>query len=164
MGIRTGSEKKYRLLSEIQRNGHPVEFDVLYYAQKKRASAIREEIGSKERVHPPVPARAEHADTQSGGLAQVGYKYGGCSGSAGIVSLIPYTSLLARLTGWHKFSHTGGKTVFRNKKSTSWECGPHYTTIGERDIFCPEIHPNPTTIRGTAMRCPSFLICRTVPL
>lgn len=48
VGIRTGSEKKYRLLSEIQRNGHPIEFDVLYYAQKKRASAIREEIGSKE--------------------------------------------------------------------------------------------------------------------
>ena len=48
VGIQTGSEKKYRLLSEIQRNGHPIEFDVLYYAQKKRASAIREEIGSKE--------------------------------------------------------------------------------------------------------------------
>ena len=48
VGIRIGSEKKYRLLAEIQRNGHPIEFDVLYYAQKKRASAIREEIGSKE--------------------------------------------------------------------------------------------------------------------
>ena len=48
VGIRIGSEKKYRLLSEIQSNGHPIEFDVLYYAQKKRASAIREEIGSKE--------------------------------------------------------------------------------------------------------------------
>ena len=48
VGIRIGSEKKYRLLSEIQRNGHPIEFDVLYYAQKKRASAIREEIGNKE--------------------------------------------------------------------------------------------------------------------
>jgi hypothetical protein len=32
VGIQTGSEKKYRLLSEIQRNGHPIEFDVLYYA------------------------------------------------------------------------------------------------------------------------------------
>ena len=48
VGIRIGSEKKYRLLSEIQRNGHPIEFDVLYYAQKKRESAIREEIGNKE--------------------------------------------------------------------------------------------------------------------
>ena len=48
VGIRIGSEKKYRLLSEIQRNGHTIEFDVLYYAQKKRESAIREEIGNKE--------------------------------------------------------------------------------------------------------------------
>lgn len=32
VGIKTGSEKKYRLLSEIQRNGHAVVFDVLYYA------------------------------------------------------------------------------------------------------------------------------------
>ena len=48
VGIRIGSEKKYRLLSEIQRNGHPIEFDVLYYAQKKRASEIREEMGRKE--------------------------------------------------------------------------------------------------------------------
>lgn len=48
VGIKTGSEKKYRLLSEIQRNGHAVDFDVLYYAQTKGAAAIREEIGSKE--------------------------------------------------------------------------------------------------------------------
>ena len=48
VGIKTGSEKKYRLLSEIQRNGHPIEFDVLYYAQSKGYAAIREEIGSKE--------------------------------------------------------------------------------------------------------------------
>lgn len=48
VGIQTGSEKKYRLLSEIQRNGHKIEFDVLYYAQSTSAEAIREEIGSKE--------------------------------------------------------------------------------------------------------------------
>ncbi len=48
VGIQTGSEKKYRLLSEIQRNGHPIDFDVLYYAQQKGTAAIREEIGSKE--------------------------------------------------------------------------------------------------------------------
>ena len=48
VGIQTGSEKKYRLLSEIQRNGHKIEFDVLYYAQGASAEAIREEIGSKE--------------------------------------------------------------------------------------------------------------------
>jgi len=48
VGIKTGSEKKYRLLSEIQRNGHAVDFDVLYYAHAKEATAIKEEIGSKE--------------------------------------------------------------------------------------------------------------------
>ena len=48
VGIKTGAEKKYRLLSEIQRNGHPIEFDVLYYAQATGAAAIREEIGCKE--------------------------------------------------------------------------------------------------------------------
>ena len=48
VGIKSGSEKKYRLLSEIQRNGHQIEFDVLYYAQGEGAQAIREEIGNKE--------------------------------------------------------------------------------------------------------------------
>ena len=48
VGIKAGSEKKYRLLSEIQRNGHPIEFDVLYYAKAKGAAASKEEIGSKE--------------------------------------------------------------------------------------------------------------------
>lgn len=48
VGIQTGSEKKYRLLSEIQRNGHKIEFDVLYYAQGASAEVIREEIRSKE--------------------------------------------------------------------------------------------------------------------
>ena len=67
MGIRTGSEKKYRLLSEIQRNGHPIEFDVLYYAQEKRASAIREEIGNKEgeyirMYHPILNTQIPHED------------------------------------------------------------------------------------------------------
>ena len=48
VGIKTGSEKKYRLLSELQRNGHAIDFDVLYYAHTKGAAAIREEIGRKE--------------------------------------------------------------------------------------------------------------------
>lgn len=48
VGIRTGSEKKYRLLSEIQHKGHDIDFDVLYYAQSKGYAAIREEIGRKE--------------------------------------------------------------------------------------------------------------------
>ncbi len=48
VGIKIGSEKKYRLLSEIQRKGHAIDFDVLYYAHAKGAAAIREEIGRKE--------------------------------------------------------------------------------------------------------------------
>ena len=48
VGIKTETEKKYRLLAEIQRNGHPIEFDVLYYAQAKEAAALEEEIGRKE--------------------------------------------------------------------------------------------------------------------
>ena len=48
VGIKTGSEKKYRLLSEIQRNGYAIEFDVLYYAKAKGSAALKEEIGSKE--------------------------------------------------------------------------------------------------------------------
>ena len=48
VGIKIGSEKKYRLLSEIQHKGHAIDFDVLYYAHAKDAAAIREEIGRKE--------------------------------------------------------------------------------------------------------------------
>ena len=48
VGIKTGSEKKYRLLSEIQRKGNTIDFDVLYYAKAKRTAAICEEIGRKE--------------------------------------------------------------------------------------------------------------------
>ena len=48
VGIKTGSEKKYRLLSEIQRKGKTIDFDVLYYAKSKRTAVIREEIGRKE--------------------------------------------------------------------------------------------------------------------
>ena len=48
VGIKTGSEKKYRLLAEIQQKGHKIEFDVLYYAQKQEAAEIKEEIGYKE--------------------------------------------------------------------------------------------------------------------
>lgn len=48
VGIKTKSEKKYRLLSEIQSNGYGIEFDVLYYAQSTGTAAIREEIGRKE--------------------------------------------------------------------------------------------------------------------
>lgn len=45
VGIKTESEKKYRILAEVQRKGHGIEFDVLYDAKRKR---YEEEIGSKE--------------------------------------------------------------------------------------------------------------------
>lgn len=48
VGIRQGSEKKYRILAELQRNGHTVCFDVLYYAQKTKRAEIEDEIGAKE--------------------------------------------------------------------------------------------------------------------
>ena len=48
VGIRKGTEKKYRILAEVQRKGHPVEFDVLYDAKGKRYVEIEEEIGRKE--------------------------------------------------------------------------------------------------------------------
>lgn len=58
VGIRTGSERKYRILAELQRKGNAIEFDVLYYAQKIKREDIEEEIGSKEgkliRQHRPI--------------------------------------------------------------------------------------------------------------
>ena len=48
MGIRSGSEKKYRLLAEAQRKGHSIDFDVLYDAKSRRYAEVEEEIGSKE--------------------------------------------------------------------------------------------------------------------
>lgn len=35
VGIKTGSEKKYRILAEARRRGHPITFDVLYYSKSK---------------------------------------------------------------------------------------------------------------------------------
>ncbi len=51
VGIKKGSEKKYRILGEAQRKGHTITFDVLYYAKKKHYKDIEEEIGSKEGEH-----------------------------------------------------------------------------------------------------------------
>lgn len=48
VGIQTGSEKKYRLLAEIQKKGHTINFDVLYYAKSKGYQNIQKEIGQKE--------------------------------------------------------------------------------------------------------------------
>lgn len=48
MGIKTESERKYRILAEAKRHGHCVSFDVLYYAVELTPSLIEEEIGEKE--------------------------------------------------------------------------------------------------------------------
>ena len=48
MGVNTQSERKYCVLSEVQRAGHCIGFDVLYYAQKTQFLDIQEEIGEAE--------------------------------------------------------------------------------------------------------------------
>lgn len=48
VGIKTGSEKKYRLIAELAKKGYRVKFDVLYYAKCTTSSSIQEEIGQKE--------------------------------------------------------------------------------------------------------------------
>ena len=48
VAIKTQAEKKYRILAEVQRKGHAINFDVLYYAKTKGYSAIMAEIGEKE--------------------------------------------------------------------------------------------------------------------
>ena len=58
VGIKTGSEKKYRILAEARRRGHPITFDVLYYAKSKGIANQLAEIGEKEgeyiRRHTPI--------------------------------------------------------------------------------------------------------------
>ena len=48
VGIRQGSELKYRIMAEAQRKGRAVVFDVLYYAKSKKNRDILNEIGEKE--------------------------------------------------------------------------------------------------------------------
>ncbi len=48
VGIKRGSERKYRILAEAQRKGKTVGFDVLYYAKNKGKLAFLNEIGEKE--------------------------------------------------------------------------------------------------------------------
>lgn len=48
VGIKRNAELKYRILSEVQRKGRAIEFDVLYYAKGGRYWEIVEEIGQKE--------------------------------------------------------------------------------------------------------------------
>ena len=48
VGIQKETEKKYRILSEARRKGHPITFDVLYYAKRKGIANQLAEIGEKE--------------------------------------------------------------------------------------------------------------------
>ena len=48
VGIKLETEKKYMILAEKQRQGCPVNFDVLYYAKEEDFDSIDEEIGAKE--------------------------------------------------------------------------------------------------------------------
>ena len=43
-----GTEKKYRILQEAQREGRSINFDVLYYAKSKDSINRMAEIGEKE--------------------------------------------------------------------------------------------------------------------
>lgn len=48
VGIKMGTEKKYRILSEAWRKGHIISFDVLYIAKSKDYNSQVIEIGEKE--------------------------------------------------------------------------------------------------------------------
>lgn len=48
VGIKTGSERKYRILAEAQRKGHTIRFDVLYNAKATKPEELLEEIGQME--------------------------------------------------------------------------------------------------------------------
>ena len=48
VGIKKGTEKKYRIISEAERKGHPITFDVLYYARSGRYTDKLVDIGNKE--------------------------------------------------------------------------------------------------------------------
>ena len=48
VGIKTESERKYRILAEAKRHRHAVGFSVLYYAVELTPKMIEEELGEKE--------------------------------------------------------------------------------------------------------------------
>ena len=48
VGIKTNSERKYRILAEAKRKGHKVCLRKIYQAKSKRKWEIEEEIGKKE--------------------------------------------------------------------------------------------------------------------
>lgn len=48
VGIKTGSERKYRVMAEAQAKGYRIDFDVLYYARSKGKVNQFAEIGKQE--------------------------------------------------------------------------------------------------------------------
>ena len=65
VGIKTGSERKYRILAEVQGKGYGITFDVLYHATRTNSADIEEEIGQKEgeyinRYHPILNTQIPH--------------------------------------------------------------------------------------------------------
>lgn len=51
VGIKQETERKYQLLAQMQSEGHPIGFDVLYYASSTGYSDAIEEIGYMEGVY-----------------------------------------------------------------------------------------------------------------
>lgn len=67
VGIKSMSEKKYRILAEAQRKGYSIGFDVLYDAKSKSYNEITQEIGEMEGVyirkyHPPLNTQIPKAE------------------------------------------------------------------------------------------------------
>ena len=48
VGIKKQAERKYRILAEVQRKGHEINFDVLYSSKERGYTAVTQEIGIKE--------------------------------------------------------------------------------------------------------------------
>lgn len=51
VGIKNGRKEKYRIMSQLQREGYPISFDVLYDASQTNRYDIDEEIGYMEGVY-----------------------------------------------------------------------------------------------------------------
>ena len=48
VGLRTGSERKYRILAEAKRHNQIVTFGVLHYATEQKPKRLEDELGEKE--------------------------------------------------------------------------------------------------------------------
>ena len=51
VGIQYARKEKYRIMAQLQSEGHPIEFDVLYNASSATRHDIDEEIGYMEGVY-----------------------------------------------------------------------------------------------------------------